>query len=474
VSVTVTQPVAPEEPSPARTRARFTLRDGLFALTVVVGAVLRLVDLGRVSLTPDETFSAYASHLPLGQISGVVRTWDPHPPLSYWLLHPISRLTTSTATLRLPAALCSVAALVVMAVWQRHRGVAGLAATAVFAIAPFNLAFGREVRMYGLVQLLGVVMAWAAFRWAEGDHRPRWVLAATAAGLALALSHGSGVILLAALILLPGLRRDRDAWVWRAALGGALALFLLYWGAAMTSRSGWASTYPPLSVQWVLIALNEGVAAVPSQRYLVVALLAAGVVAALVGGGALRRLMIVGCLVPLAVMLAASTRTEIFGPKSFVMLAWAPALALGALIGVASTWRPVAGAAVAALLVVLVVPYIGPTMSKDENLGPMIAAVSADRRDGDGVAIRQAALGHVFQWYLGVVDGLPEHALHLDVPDSRAFVFGRHAWNGRVWLAEAVNAKPVTIHGASSCAPPRTVGAYHVRCIQFGPPRNGG
>jgi hypothetical protein len=455
----------------ATPRRRWTWEDGALVALVALGAVLRVVGLGRVALTPDETFSAYTSHLPLGQISAAVRASDPHPPLSYWLLHPVAELTTSTAGLRLSMALCSVAALALMALWQRGRGVAGVVATAVFAVAPFDLVFGREVRMYALVQLFGVAVAWAAYRWVTGDQRARWVVVAAVAGLALALSHGSGVILLAALVLVPGLRRDRPAWIWRVAVGAALLIFLVYWGPSLVGRTGWGSTYPPLSTTWVPIALNEWLAPVPSNRFLVVGLLAAAMAVAVVTDRVLRRVLVVCCLLPLVVALVLSVHTNVFGAKTFVMLAWAPPLAFGALVAWAGRWRPLAGGAVFAVLVLLILPYVQPALDYDEHLGPMMAAVSAARADGDVVAIRDAPGGHIFQWYLGVVDGLAEHKLSLPIPNSAAFLYGDHAWDGRVWLVETdLHTHPAVVPGTTACAPRRAVGpSYHLRCLEFPP-----
>jgi hypothetical protein len=456
---------------PAATPRHAAWGDAVLVALVALGTILRVVGLGRVALTPDETFSAYTSHLPLGQISGAVRASDPHPPLSYWLLHPVTELTTSTAGLRLSMALCSVAALVLMAVWQRHRGVAGLVATAAFAVTPFDLIFGRELRMYPLVQLFGVALAWATYRWVSGDRRARWVVVASVAGLALALSHGSGVILLGALLLVPGLQRDRSAWIWRMAVGAALFAFLVYWGPAMVGRSSWGSTYPHLSASWVPIALNEWVAPVPSNRFLVIGLLAAGMAVAIATDRILRRVLLVCCLVPLAIALVLSVHTNVFGAKTFVMLAWAPPLAFGALVAWAGRSRPLAGGAVFAVLVLLIVPYVQPAIDYDEHLGPMMAAVSASRADGDVVAIRDAPGGHIFQWYLGVVDDLPEHKLSLPIPDSAAFLYGNRPWDGRVWLVETdLHTHPAVVAEATSCAPRRAVGpSYHLRCLEFPP-----
>ena len=110
----------------------------------------------------DETYTALAVRLPIGSMLEHLDRTDPHPPLSYLLFKPVAVRTTDLGGLRATSAVASVLAVVVMALWLRDRGVTGVGAVLLFAIAPYQLVYGREMRMYGLLALGGVVAAAAA------------------------------------------------------------------------------------------------------------------------------------------------------------------------------------------------------------------------------------------------------------------------------------------------------------------------
>ena len=115
-----------------------------FVGLVVVGAVLRFWGLGAATLSADESYSAVAAHQPVGRIWGFIVSTDPHPPLSYLVLSPFAHLWTSATMLRLPGWSAPCWRSWCSAWWQRHRGIAGVVATAVFALSPFLLEFARR------------------------------------------------------------------------------------------------------------------------------------------------------------------------------------------------------------------------------------------------------------------------------------------------------------------------------------------
>ena len=57
------------------------------ALTLLLGAVLRLLWLGHKSLWLDEAFSLWMANRPLGELWGQLVALDQHPPAYYLLLH---------------------------------------------------------------------------------------------------------------------------------------------------------------------------------------------------------------------------------------------------------------------------------------------------------------------------------------------------------------------------------------------------
>ena len=439
-------------------------------LCVVVGTVLRFWALGAGTLTADETFSALAAHLPYGQIWGDIARTDRHPPLSYYLLGPISHATTSTFALRVPAALAAVAALVVFVWWQRRYGLGGLVASAIFAVSPFVLEYDRQARMFALLTLGGVVAAAASDRWLHAPER-RWALAAAGGGLIAAMSYSVGVLLPVLLVLVPGRRRDRAAWIFRLAAAGAAGVWVVTWLANSLRWLGEPSGYPKLTPNWAAGILDATVAPVPDYQWIVLAMLAAGLVVALREPGPRRQLTLALYVVPVVVMLVLSFHNELFIPKTLLMIAWAPPVLLGGLVAKAWALRPIAGGAVIALLIVLIVPYVSASLPIDEGAGSMLAAVARARRPGDAVAMNPPALADLIEWYDGVVPG---HALELDTSTIKGALVVRDRGvtpTGRIWLVQSILRSDELTIGPDlhSCGPTVDVGGgYTMRCVERG------
>lgn len=437
---------------------------------MLVGVVLRFWALGAGTMTADETFSALAAHLPYGQIWGDIARTDRHPPLSYYLLSPVSHATTSTFALRVPSALVAVAALVVFVWWQRRYGVAGLIASAIFAVSPFLLEYDRQARMFALLTLGGVVAAAASDRWLHAPER-RWAFMAAAGGLIAAMSYSVGVLLPALLVLLPGRRRDRAAWTFRAAAAAAGAVWVVTWLANSLRWLGEPSGYPKLTPNWAAGILDATVAPVPDYQWIVLAMLAAGVVVAVRRPGPLRQLTLWLYLVPVVVMLVLSFQNELFIPKTLLMIAWAPPVLLGGLAAKAWDVRPLAGAAVVALLIVVIVPYIKPSLPIDEGAGAMLTAVARARQPGDAVAMNPPALADLIEWYDGVVPG---RALDRDTSTIKGALLLRDrgvAPTGRIWLVQSMLRSDKLTYGTDlhSCGPTVDVGGgYTMRCVELG------
>ena len=382
--------------------------DVALGLAVLVGAVLRLWDLGATPLSIDETYTALAGRLGAVDLVRHIDATDPHGPLSYLVLQPIASHTADVGTLRLVSAVASVLALVALAVWQRRAGLAGVVATAVFAVSPFQLMYGREVRMYGLLSLAGVVAAWCGQRWLE-DSRTRWALGAAGAGLVAALSHAVGPLLLAALLLLPLLRRDRSAWVFRGVVAGAVTLFGVLWGAHTMSWSGRSGELPTATLRWLSIVVNETVAPAPDDRWLALALLVGGAAAILVARGPRARVWVCLGAVPVVVLYLASLQRGVLVPKSLMPFSWAAALALGALCAaVYERWRPV-GVAAMALVALAVVPLSLEALHVDEGADRVTAAALDHAGPDDGFVHLDSRwqLASLLGWYGGVEGARP-------------------------------------------------------------------
>src|SRR2546423_11661891 len=231
----VAPPAAPSGPvqTPTTGGGRVTGRGvaAVLAVTVVVGAALRLWGLGAHRLGYDEAFTAMAGRMSLGDLLAYLRTHASHPPLDYLLHAPLARAGVNEFVFRLPSVVCSVGALALFAWWMRRYALAGIVATAVLAVSDFELTHGRTARMYAELELIGVLAAVLADSWLR---RPRRWHAPALGALVLAglLTHVQGFLLAGGLLALAGLRRDRESWRWRAAglAGGAGGGAL--WGAS--------------------------------------------------------------------------------------------------------------------------------------------------------------------------------------------------------------------------------------------------
>ncbi len=137
---------------------------------LILGAVLRFVQLGTASFWYDEAITGWFARLPMPQMI-TATAGDTHPPLYYGIIWLINHtLGSSEWLLRLPSTLASLAGLVL--VWRISGELVlsrpiRLVALGFMALSPFEIHFAQEARMYAFLQLL-VLAAWLAIlrrRW---------------------------------------------------------------------------------------------------------------------------------------------------------------------------------------------------------------------------------------------------------------------------------------------------------------------
>jgi mannosyltransferase len=218
-------------PEAAGTRSREGARRlgcGLAAAALAAGVVLRFV--APADLWLDEAQSVAIARLPLPQLIEALRQ-DGAPPLYYLLLHGWLAVAGEGATaVRALSGVCSVLSLPLAWVLGRRlvgpRG--GIALTLLLAASPFAVRYASETRMYALVVLL-VLLAGLAVDRAVRRPGPVSVAAVALSSGALLLTHywAAHLVLVAGLLALLGLRRDRGAAgrvLVGLALGGVLFL----------------------------------------------------------------------------------------------------------------------------------------------------------------------------------------------------------------------------------------------------------
>jgi hypothetical protein len=204
-----------------------------FVVLLLLAAGLRSIGLGK-PLYIDEIVTIRVAAEPLASMAGVMRQIDASPALYPVLLHAWISISHADAWVRLLSVFFGVLAVAVVgAIAARVFGWrAGLAATAIMAIAPAHIHYSQYVRSYSLFTLLAACHVWLLLAWFDRavprSPRRTW-LAIVVVTVALCYTHYLSLLLFAAegfaaLLLAAGRWRQIIAWGSAIALGGVLFL----------------------------------------------------------------------------------------------------------------------------------------------------------------------------------------------------------------------------------------------------------
>jgi hypothetical protein len=415
------------------------------ASSCVVGVAVRWIGLGSTVPTFDESFTGMLARAPLGDIPHLARTSDSHPPLDYLLRH-LTADSGDAFWLRAPSALIGVATLLVVLWWMRDRGWFGVFVVAMTSVAAIQVLYARQARMYALVILAGTVVAVMAERWIDRP-RARWaVIAAVALAVGL-LSHTSTVFLALGALALPGLRTDREAWVWRASMGAAACTWLALWGPGLTDQIGAGRA------DWIPYTTpRHAVDAVAGQVSLFSGLAVVATAATIFGGvvllqrhKALGRVWVCLFALPAAAVVVVGLWQHLLLPRTLAFAAWAPVVAIGAIAGACVDDRPAwlsraTGLVGVAACGLIVAASIGAAVTHEEDSAPTRRALLEMARPGDVVAVYPEFLAPMLEWdhdadpteppavlegddvWFGVVPGAaPTGVVWLVVPETYAY-----------------------------------------------------
>jgi 4-amino-4-deoxy-L-arabinose transferase-like glycosyltransferase len=209
----------------------------VLTLLTVLALALRLIRIAYQPLWWDEGWSLYFATTSIGNMMELTAV-DIHPPLYYLLLHFWIRLLgPGIVSVRLLSVLIGTATVPLLYAAGRrlsgHRG--GLLAAFLLAISPFHVYYSQEVRMYGLVTLLGLAALTCTTRWDAREGFPGvivWVGYVLTATAALYTAYYAAFLLLALnLYVLIRWLRSRREWPLRrlgAWIGAQVAVFLLF------------------------------------------------------------------------------------------------------------------------------------------------------------------------------------------------------------------------------------------------------
>jgi hypothetical protein len=448
-----------------RTAAPTDAQRWTMVVAVLVGVVLRWWDLGGPVATFDESFTGAYSHLPLSAIPAALRVNDAHPPLDYLLRHFMGS-TGDTFALRLPSAVFACLTLVLVAWWMWRRGWFGVAVVALTSLSAFQLLYAHQARMYSLAVLCGTVVAVVAERWLERPAaRWRWIMAVA---LLVGLFDHSGFLLAAGGIgLLPGLRRDREAWWWRGTVVGAVGVWAAVWGPSFVeqTRKDHSSWIPFTSVSAVGSTLNGFVDVYTVLSVLVVALVLAGAWWLWRQDENLGRIWVCLFLAPFVVACVIGLRSHFLLSRTLAFAAWSVPLALAAVVDRARRHSGPALLAALAMLFIVVVPSVVPSIGYHEDSSGVLRAAQHAVQPGDAVAVYPSWLSPLAIWNLDADRHSPGPGA---LAGRGAFVFvrGDKAFDGRVWLIEP-DSYAMSTTGLRPCADqPHLSGTYVLTCFE--------
>lgn len=148
-------------------------RDGVVAgvLVTALGALFRLFRFDSDTLWLDEALSySFATSQSAWDILFVLPRVDPHPPLYYLVLHYWIKLAGgSEFSLRFPSVVFGAAAVPVLYVLtvRLYDYRTAVLSSSIVAIAPFQIAYSQEARMYSLFVFLTVTSMYFLVRWLQ-------------------------------------------------------------------------------------------------------------------------------------------------------------------------------------------------------------------------------------------------------------------------------------------------------------------
>ena len=439
------------------------------ALTAIVigGAVLRLWGLGSSPLNFDESFTAMAGRLPLGGMFDFLRAHDSHPPLDYLLQLPLARAGASPFVFRLPAVACSIGALALFAWWMRGRALVGIVATAAMAVCAFQIAHGREARMYAVMELIGVAIAVTAESWLRAPRRRHAAVigALVFAGL---MTHVSMFLAAVGLLAVAGRRNDRDAWRWRAGIGAGIGAWALAWGPSflVQARGGHSSWIPHTTVTRFIDTISNLVTFQSGVGLLVCAAIGAGIVICRRRDATLATVVTCCFVVPVVLAGIVGLRAPVLLDRTLTVVAWAPLLALGYAVDALARRASLVGAVAAALVLAVMVPTAVHTITTPS--APTVELTELERlaRPGDVIAVQPASKGIELYWTLGIRsdDGATRAVQIVGLKQSIALELDSRPATGRIWLIQYV-ARPIGLAHFRTCAPTWHHGATRLLCI---------
>jgi len=203
------------------------------ALICLLGFALLLYQLDAKSLWGDETFRAYTTDIPLGDVRGFISRVQMHVlpplyPLFLWMWRSIAG-STEFALRFLSVVFATIALTIVYRLGLSTLGKrAGLAVLALAATSPFLVLSGRMVQYYSLLLLLSASSCWLFLELLRGRGTwVKWVAYILVCTMAVYTQYlAASVLITQGLVALSQTRKRRD-FVLRLVAALAVVVLLL-------------------------------------------------------------------------------------------------------------------------------------------------------------------------------------------------------------------------------------------------------
>jgi hypothetical protein len=273
----------------------------------------------------------------------------------------------------------------------------------------------------------------------------------------------------AGLFALAGRRTDREAWRWRAAIGGAGAVWAVLWGSSflVQTRGGHSDWIPRTTPVRVVDTVTSLVTNGAADAFLVSAAVVVGGILLVRSDRRLGRVWGACFVVPVALAAVLGMLAPVLLDRTLTMTAWAPMLALALVLDAVLARTRVLGVIAIALVVVLVVPPAVEAVAASSGPDRALRRLEAVARPGDVVAVRSAGKAPEVQWTLGVRGPLPWRPVTVaDIsPTAAGLQLGRGAPSGRVWILDW-NSRLRDAPGYERCAADQNFGVSRIVCLQ--------
>ena len=381
------------------------VRTALIAI-LLVGALLRLTGLGVHSLWYDEGCTVY---LATAKDTLEALRMDRHPPLAFLLFRGwIALFGEDDRTMRLLSALASTGALALFVplarAWAGERG--SLAAIALYAVSPFHVWHGQEVRMYGMLDLAAVASLAATAKFVEKPRAPLLAGVALSVAFAFGLQYMGALVFasIAAVAVAARVSRritTRETASLVAAGTAGLAAWLPWLVARLPEqmRTPWgfnahlsARDLAEFPARQILTEMSALPAALVPAGWALGAVLTLGVVAGLALALRARRFETTAIALAFVAPLVATVLESLFVPATVMpkyLMAVAPCTALLAAVGLAEAIRRPIGTSLAAFACAgcLGVAWIHRTRNLREDFRGACAELEERWKPGDAVVV---------------------------------------------------------------------------------------